>query len=95
MLTQTLLEGLDITALGAALPPLLIIGTRVSQAGACATAGSHSIALELALPTNHTGQSLRFGDVRIVGDGFAGGGRGVIVTVGAVRSFGASGAVIW
>jgi hypothetical protein len=53
--TQTLLQRLDITSLGSALPPLFIIGAHMSQAGTGATAGSHAIALKLSFPAYHAG----------------------------------------
>lgn len=82
-LTQSLLEGLDITALGTALSPLLVVGAGMSQAGAGAAAGADAVALELALPAYHACQSLGLGDARVVGDGLSGRRRVVSVRIGA------------
>lgn len=92
--TQTLLESLDVAALGAALPPLLIVGAIVAEAGTCAATGANAIALELALSANHASQSLGLGDVGVVGDGVA--GFGILVGVHAVvgsRHFGCDASV--
>lgn len=70
-LTQSLFEGLDISSLGTALSPLFVIGARVTQSRACATAWTNSIALELALPANHACQPLRLGNTGVVGDWFS------------------------
>lgn len=58
--TQALFQSLHVATLGAALPPLLIIGTRVTESGASATAGADAITLQLAFPTYHASQTLRF-----------------------------------
>lgn len=65
-LTQSFLQRLDVAALGAALPPLLVIGTVVSEARAGAAAGPDTVALELAFPADHAGQALGLGDAGVV-----------------------------
>lgn len=82
-LTQSLLEGLDIAALGAALSPLLIVGAGVSQTRTSAAAGTDAVALELALPAYHACQSLWLGDARVVGGGLSVRRGVVLVSVGA------------
>lgn len=66
VLTQSLLQRLDVAALGAALPPLLVIGTVVSKSRAGAAAGPNAIALELAFPADHAGEALGLGDAGVV-----------------------------
>lgn len=92
MLTQTLLEGLDITTFGTALPPLLVVRTRMSQAGTRATARADAIALELALPTDHTCQALGLGHARVIDHSIAGSGHGFVFLAGTARPFVAPGA---
>lgn len=66
VLTQPFLQRLDVAALGAALPPLLVIGAVVSESRAGAAAGPDTIALELAFPADHAGEALGLGDAGIV-----------------------------
>lgn len=81
ILTQSFLQRLDIAALGAALPPLLVIGAVVSESRAGAAAGPDTIALELAFPADHAGEALGLGNAGVVRVRIA--RRGVVV-VGAV-----------
>ena len=69
MLTQTLLQRFYISALWPALPALFIVGAGMAETGACATAGTHAVAFELALPADHAGEALGLGDAGVVGDG--------------------------
>ena len=89
-LTQSLLEGLHIATLGAALPALFIVGASMAKTRASTTTGSHTIALELALSTYHASQSLGLGHTRVVGDVLL---SRAIVSIGVVvsRSFIAAG----
>jgi hypothetical protein len=82
-LFQSLLEGLHVATLRAALSPLFIIGASMAEARTSTTAGSHAITLELALPTYHAGQSLWLGNAGIVGDIVL---RCGVVSIGVVAS---------
>lgn len=66
ILTQSFLQRLDVAALGTALPPLLVIGTVVSESRAGAAAGPDTVALELAFPADHAGEALGLGDAGVV-----------------------------
>ena len=65
--TQSLFQSLDISTLGTALPPDLVIGTVVTQPRTCATSGAVAVASELPLPTYHTSQALGLWYIGIVG----------------------------
>lgn len=83
-LTEALLESFDIAALGAAFPPLFIVGARVAETRACAATWSQSVALELPFSTYHAGQTLWLRDTRIVGCGATVGCRvNIVWTLGA------------
>lgn len=67
-LTQSLLQGLHVATLRAALPSLFVIGASMTETRTSTTTGSHTVTLELALPTYHAGQPLWLGYTGIVGD---------------------------
>lgn len=83
--TQSFFQGLDISALGAALSSHLVVGAVVAQPHACTTTRPVAVAPQLPLPTYHTCQTLRLGHVGVVG-GLRWGNCGILAAIAAAAS---------